>query len=99
MYGFYWKFLISDCLTSLESFEWFSIFLICLALLVPEKLKNTNFRIPIILQSLNINNLGTISAKSINLGTIRNLTEYSSKKVSGEENIYSNCFRDIAVRS
>ena len=33
-------------------------------------------------QTLNINNLGNTSAKSINLHTIRKLIEYSLKKIS-----------------
>ena len=52
-----------------------------LTLSVPEKLKNSDFEMPIILQTLN-NNLRTTSAKSINLYTIRKLIEYSLKHVS-----------------
>ena len=52
-----------------------------LTLSVPEKLKNSDFEMPIILQTLN-NNLRTTSAKSINLYTIRKLIEYSLKNVS-----------------
>ena len=57
------------------------IVLIVLTLSVPEKLKNSIFEMPIIAQTLNINNLRTSSAKSINLHTIRKLTEYSLKIV------------------
>ena len=52
-----------------------------LTLSVPEKLKNLIFEMPIIPQTLNINNLRTTSAKSINLPTIRKLIEYSLKNV------------------
>ena len=52
-----------------------------LTLSVPEKLKNSIFEMPIITQTLNINNLRTKSAKSINLHTIRKLVEYSLKNV------------------
>ena len=57
------------------------IVLIVLTLSVPEKLKNSIFEMPIIAQTLNINNLRTASAMSINLHTIRKLTEYSLKIV------------------
>ena len=50
-----------------------------LTLSVPENLKNSIFEMPIITQTLNIKNLRTISAKSINLHTIRKLIEYSLK--------------------
>ena len=52
-----------------------------LTLSVQEKLKNSIFEMPIITQTLNINNLRTKSAKSINLHTIRKLVEYSLKDV------------------
>ena len=48
---------------------------------IPEKLKNSIFEMPIIPQTLNINNLRTTNAKSINLHIIRKLIEYSSKNV------------------
>ena len=51
---------------------------------VTEKLKNSIFEIPTITQTLNINNLGTTSAKSLNLHTIRKLAEYSLKNVVAE---------------
>ena len=57
------------------------IVLIVLTLSVPEKLKNSIFEMPIIAQTLNISNLRTASAKSVNLHTIRKLTEYSLKIV------------------
>ena len=57
------------------NFFWF-----CVTLSVPQKIKNSIFEMPIILQTLNINNLRTTSAKSINLHTIRKLVEYSLKK-------------------
>ena len=50
-----------------------------LTLLVLEKLKNSTFEMPMITQTLNMKNLRNISAKSINLHTIRNLVEYSFK--------------------
>ena len=55
-------------------FEFFSF---CLTLSVTEKLKTLIFKMPIITQILNINNLITTKAKAINLFTIRKLVEYS----------------------
>ena len=52
-----------------------------LTLSVPEKLKNSVFEMPIIPQTLNINNLRTTSAKSINLQKIRKLIENYLKNV------------------
>ena len=52
-----------------------------LTLSVEEKLKNSIFEMPIITQTLNINNLRTKSAKSIKLHTIRKLVEYSLENV------------------
>ena len=51
-----------------------------LTLSVPEKLKNSIFQMPTILQTLNIDILRTTSAKSSNLHTIRKLIECSSKR-------------------
>ena len=42
------------------------------------------FEMPIITQTLNINNLRITSAKSINLHTIRKLVEYSFKNVAAK---------------
>ena len=64
---------------------------------VPGKLKNSIFEIPIITQTLNINNLRATSAKSFNLHTVRKLVEYSLK-MFGKGNVYSYHFRDIPVR-
>ena len=50
-----------------------------LPLSVTEKLENSIFKMPIIPQTLNINNLRNTSAKSINLHTIKNLMKYSLK--------------------
>ena len=61
------------------NFFWF-----CLTLSVPEKLKTWIFEIPVITQGLNINNLRTTSAKSINLNTIRKLLEYSLKRAGAK---------------
>ena len=47
---------------------------------LPEKLKNSIFEMPIIPQTLNINNSRTTRAKSTNLHTVRKLIEYSFKK-------------------
>ena len=58
----------------------FKFFWFCVTLSVPQKIKNSIFEMPVILQTLNINNLRTTSAKSINLHTIRKLIEYSLKK-------------------
>ena len=52
-----------------------------LCLSVPEELKNSIFEIQIILQSLNINNLKTTNAESINLPTNRKLTRYPLKHI------------------
>ena len=60
-----------------------------------EKLNNSIFETPIIPQNLNINNLRTTSAKSINPPTIRKLIEYSLKKRSCKGNVYSYRFHDI----
>ena len=57
----------------------FNFFWFCLTLSVTKKLKNSIFEMPIIPQTLNINNLWTTSAKSINLHTLRKLVEYSLK--------------------
>ena len=50
-----------------------------LTLTAPEKLEHSIFEIPTITQTLNINNLRTTTAKSINLYTIRKLVEYILK--------------------
>ena len=52
-----------------------------LTLSLPEKLKNSILEMPIITQTLNINNFRTTSAKSINQHIIRKLVEYSIKNV------------------
>ena len=57
---------ISVCLFLIQKLQ-------LLTLLVPKKLKNSIFEIPIIPQTLNINNQRTTSAKSINLVIIRKL--------------------------
>ena len=62
---------------------------------VPEKLKNLIFEMPIITQTLNINNLKTTSAEPINLHTIRKLVEYSLKNVA--EAIFTLTVFEIAV--
>ena len=59
----------------------FNSFWFCFTLSVAEKLKNSIFEIPIILQNLNINNWRTTSAKSINLIIITKLIKYSFKNV------------------
>ena len=65
----------------------FNFFWFCLTLSVPENLKTWIFEIPVITQDLNINNLRTTSAKSINLNTIRKLLEYSLKG-TGEKTVF-----------
>ena len=62
-----------------------------------EKLENSIYEVPIITQTLNINNLRTTSAKSINLNTIRKLVEYSLKNI-GKDIVYSLPFLDIPVQ-
>ena len=71
-----------------------------LTLSVPEKLKKSIFEMPIIPQTFNINNLRPTSAKSINLHTIRKLTEYFLKnvRVKAYLNVSSYRFRDIVVQ-
>ena len=77
----------------------FKFFWFCLTLSVPEKLKNSIFEMPIIPQTLNTNNLRNTSAKTINLNTIRKLTECSLKNVFSKSNVYYYRFWDIAVPS
>ena len=59
----------------------FIFFSICLTVSVRENLKNSIFERSIITQTLNITNLRTTSAKSINLHAIRKLVEYSLKNL------------------
>ena len=81
MFSICWNCLKSDCLTSLEGFEWFfKFFDIALPFQYWEKLKNSIFEIPIIPQTLNINNYRNTRTKSINLHIIRRLIRYSLKK-------------------
>ena len=68
-----------------------SSFLYILTLPVLGKMKNTISEIPIIPQTLNINNYRTTSGKSINLDIIRNFMEYALKKVV-EDNVNSQRF-------
>ena len=70
-----------------------------LTLSLQEKLKNWIFEMPIISQTLNINNSRIKGAKPINLHTIRKLIECSLKVNSVKGNIYSYPFWDIDVRS
>ena len=51
----------------------FEFFRFCLSLSVAQKLKNSIFQMPIITQTLNINNLRTTSAKSIDPTPLENL--------------------------
>ena len=62
-------------------------FIFCAAVL--EKLKNSLFEIPIIPQTLNINNYRTTSAKSINLHIIRKFIEYSLKTFLSKQYLVS----------
>ena len=55
-----------------------------LTLSIPEKLKKLIFEMPIIIQTLNIDNLRATNPKSINLNTIRKLAEYSFKNVKAK---------------
>ena len=55
---------------------------------VPEKSENFIFELQIITQTLNINNLRTKSAKSINLPAIRKLVEHSLKNVSERQCLF-----------
>ena len=50
--------------------------ILTLTLSIPEKFKNSIFEIPIIPQTLNINNWRTASANSINLDIIRKLIDF-----------------------
>ena len=55
--------------------------MIFFTLSLPKKLKNLNFKISIIPKTLNIKNIGTTNAKSINPHTIRKLINCSLKNV------------------
>ena len=59
-------------------------------------MKNSIFEMPIITQTLNIKNLRTTSAKSINLHTIRKLVELFRKTFVAKAK-FSYLFKDIAV--
>ena len=59
----------------------FVFFKFCLTLSIQEKLKNLIFKMSIITQTLNINNLRTTSANSISLHNIKDCVEYSLKNV------------------
>ena len=59
----------------------FNDFWFCLTISVLEKWRNLIFEMPIILQILDINNLRTKSAKSINLHIIRKLIKYCLKSI------------------
>ena len=63
-----WNYLESNWLTRLGGFEWLLIFFFF-----------SIFEMPVSRQTLNINNLRTTRAKSINLNTIRKIIEYSLK--------------------
>ena len=52
----------------------------------------------VIIETSNINNFRTTSAKSIKLHTISQLAQYSLKVFLIEGNVYSYLFRDIDVR-
>ena len=52
-----------------------------LTLSVPGKLKNAIFKMPIISQTLNIDNLRTTSAKPINLYTTGKVIEYYLRNI------------------
>ena len=73
MFNFCQNCLKSDCVTSLAGFEQLLIFLFLLALSVPEKLKNSFSEIPIIPQTLNINNQRTTSESLSLLDTLYNM--------------------------
>ena len=68
------------------------IFWFCFNPSIPEKLKNLIFEIPIIPQTLIINNYRSASAKSISSDVIRKHIEYS-----GEGNVYPYFFWNIAI--
>ena len=64
---------------------------------VPETLKNSIFEMPIISQTLNINNLRSADAKSVNLHTMRKNTDYSFQNMFCKSNVYSYGFRNVTV--
>ena len=66
--------------------------------LFTEKSKNSVSEMPIIPQTLNINNLKTTSANSINFYTIRKLVKYSLRNVSCKSHVYTYRFWDVSVR-
>ena len=85
LFGKPWCYCVDMCwYTAPTITRWLQLYLLHQVLLPPlllEKLKNLIFEMPIIPQTLSINNLRTTRAKSINLHTIRKLIEYSFKKV------------------
>ena len=75
----------------------FKLFWFCLKFWATKKFKNSILEMPIITEILNINNLITRRGNYINLHTIRELIEHSSKNV-WKGNVYDYRFEDIAVR-
>ena len=76
----------------------FKFFLFCLTLSVTEKLKNSISEMPIITQTLNINNLRTTSAKSINVDTIRKLVEYCLKNLMARVTLFLSFWRYCSLK-
>ena len=62
----------------------FKFFWFCLSLSILVKLKNSIFEMPIITQTLNINDMRITIANSINLDNIRKVVEYSLKNLSAK---------------
>ena len=65
----------SDWVTSLGGFEWFFTFFILFNLFSTGKIEKLVFEMPIILQTLNINNLRTTNANSNSLHTLRSVID------------------------
>ena len=90
----FWNWLKSNLISRLWGFEWFLICLLSLFFLtlsVPQKLRNSSFKMLTIPQTLNINSVRTTSVKSFNVHFIRNYIEYSLKN-SPSGNAYFHFF-------
>ena len=74
--GISWNFMKSDWFERLGGFEWILNFF-SFTPSEPKKLKDSIFDIRVILQTLNITNLRSTGAKSINLHAVRKLIECS----------------------
>ena len=83
IFGFFLNHLKHDWFISFGGFQWFYFifFFILINFFSTRNTKNSIFGTPIIPQTLNINNLRTASAKSINLHAFRKLIKYYLQNV------------------